>query len=42
MYLYSCRQAGQEGTENKGENEESRETGESHHAVVIFFRGGMY
>ena len=37
IHNYSCRQTGQKGTESKGESEESRETGKSHHAVVIFF-----
>ena len=37
IHNYSCRQTGQKGTESKGESEESRETGEFHHAVVIFF-----
>ena len=37
IHNYSCRQTGQKGTESKGESEENRETGKSHHAVVIFF-----
>ena len=40
IHNYSCRQTGQKGTESKGESEESRETGEFHHAVVIFFFSG--